>query len=72
MHTMFNTGVKMFDQRKPMVKINFRLDQEDLDSLKEIAERINCDVSALVRYALKKHIIHAKKEFSKHPEVWGK
>lgn len=51
--------------------VTFRLSQHDNDELAKIADKIGCRVSQLLRYAVKKHILLARDEFAKNPDVWG-
>lgn len=62
----------MYDKKEPMPRVDFRLPKSDLDALRDIAEMLGCEVSALLRYATKKHILAARREFEKCPEHWVK
>lgn len=62
----------MYEKRKLTKSFNTRLSKEDYEALEKVATQLKCDMAALVRFAIRKHVIEAKKEMSKHPEVWGK
>lgn len=58
-------------RKEPLThRMTVRTTEADYLDLAEVADKIKCEVSDLIRYAIKKHIIEAKKKFKEHPDIW--
>lgn len=60
----------LIEDRSVNASLTFRVSKNDSEELQAIADKIGCKVSQLLRYAVKKHIIAARAEFAKNPDVW--
>lgn len=60
----------LVENRKVDSSTNVRLTRSDHEELIEIASKVGCKVSQLIRYAIKKHIVAARATFAENPDVW--